>query len=338
MAGRLRISVLAMRWGHFQWRGYARQDRYRYRSYAKLDNANRLNFDWSLIQAFLAVVEHGAVARAAEAIGATQPTLSRQIAALEAEIGAALFTRGARGSVLTAAGEALVYPAKQMQQAAHALQLAASGQSQSLKGTVRITASEMTSAFLLPPILASLRWKYPDIQLEIVANNAQDNLLEREADIAVRMAKPEQDSLVARHLGGLKMGGFASKAYLDQKNVPFSPATMGDFDWIGYDKNPAIVNSCRALGIELTRESFAVRSDDQMVCWQAMLNGMGIGFAFELLAKQYPQLVRVLPENWIKDSPVWLTAPLELRSNPRIRVVYDHLAEHLIALINNQKN
>ncbi len=303
-----------------------------------MDNGNRLNFDWNLIQAFLAVVEHGALARAAEAIGATQPTLSRQIAALEAEIGAALFTRGARGSVLTAAGEALVYPAKQMQLAAHSLQLAASGQSKSLKGTVRITASEMTSAFLLPPALASLRWKYPDIQLEIVANNALDNLLEREADIAIRMAKPVQDTLVARHLGGLKMGGYASKAYLEQKNIPFSPATMDKFDWIGYDKNPAIVNSCRALGIELTRDSFAVRSDDQMVCWQAMLNGMGIGFGFSLLAAQYPQLVRVLPENWINDSQVWLTAPIELRSNPRIRVVYDHLAEHLIEWINRQTN
>lgn len=303
-----------------------------------MDNANRLNFDWSLIQTFLAVVEHGALARAADAIGATQPTLSRQIAALEAEIGAALFTRGARGSVLTAAGEALVYPARQMQQAAHALRLAASGQSLSLKGTVRVTASEMTSAFLLPPILASLRWKYPDIQLEIVASNAVDNLLEREADIAIRMVKPIQDTLVARHLGDLKMGGYASKAYLEQKKIPFSADAMSEFDWIGYDKNPAIVNHCRALGIELTRESFAIRSDDQMVCWQSMLNGMGIGFGFSLLAKQYPQLVRVLPEHWFKDSPVWLTAPLELRSNPRIRAVYDHLAEHLIELIGSSNN
>lgn len=303
-----------------------------------MDNSNRLNFDWSLIQAFLAVVEHGAVARAAEAIGATQPTLSRQIAALEAEIGAALFTRGARGSVLTAAGEALVYPAKQMQAAAHSLQLAASGQSQSLKGTVRITASEMTSTFLLPSMLSSLRLKYPDIQLEIVANNSLDNLLEREADIAIRLTKPVQDTLVARHLGGLKMGGYASKAYLEQKNVPFSPANMDDFDWIGYDKNPAIINHTRALGVELTRESFAVRCDNQLVCWQAVLDGLGIGFGFVLLAARYPQLVRVLPEHWISDSQVWLTAPLELRSNPRIRAVYDHLAEHLIALIESQKN
>lgn len=289
-----------------------------------------------MIQAFLAVVDHGALARAAEAIGATQPTLSRQIAALEAEIGAALFTRGARGSVLTAAGEALVYPARQMQQAAHSLQLAASGQSQSLKGTVRITASEMTSCFLLPPMLASLREKYPEIQLEIVASNTQENLLERDADIAIRMAKPTQDALVSRHLGDLKMGGYASKAYLAKRQVPFSPDTLGEFDWIGYDKNPAIINHCRALGIELTPESFAIRSDNQLVCWQAMINGLGIGFGFSLLAGQNTHLVRVLPENWISATPVWLTAPLELRSNPRIRAVYDHLAEHFIALINSQ--
>lgn len=302
-----------------------------------MDNSNRLNFDWSLIQAFLAVVEHGALARAAEAIGTTQPTLSRQIATLETEIGAALFTRGARGSVLTVAGEALVDPAKQMQIAARSLQLAASGQSQSLKGTVRITASEITSAYLLPPILAGLRERYPDIQLEIVASNATDNLLEREADIAVRMTKPLQDTLVARHLGDLKMGGYASKAYLQRKNIPFSPDSMGEFDWIGYDKNPAIINSTRALGIQLTRESFAVRCDNQLVCWQAIVDGMGIGFGFSLLAKNYSSLVRVLPVEWIPDTPVWLTAPLELRSNPRIRAVYDHLAEHLIALINSQQ-
>jgi DNA-binding transcriptional LysR family regulator len=301
-----------------------------------MDNSNRLNFDWNLIQAFLAVVEHGAVARAAEALGATQPTLSRQIAALETEIGAALFTRGARGSVLTAAGQALVQPAMQMQAAAHLLQLAASGQSQSLKGTVRITASENTCTYLLPPILSSLRQKFPDIQLELVANNALDNLLERDADIAIRMSKPIQDTLVTRHLGSLKIGGFATEAYLQRKNIPFSAETMNEFDWIGYDKNPAALNHARAQGVSLTRESFAIRCDNQIVCWQAMLDGLGIGFGFALLAARFPHVVRVLPENWIPDTPVWLTAPLELRSNPRIRVVYDHLAEHLIELINKQ--
>ncbi|MES2933353.1 MAG: LysR family transcriptional regulator [Pseudomonadota bacterium] len=297
-----------------------------------MDSSNRINLDWNLIQSFLAVVEHGAVARAAEATGASQPTLSRQIAALEAEIGAALFTRGARGSMLTAAGEALVNPARQMQAAAHALHLAASGQSQSLSGTVRITASEIACVYMLPPILTSLRIKHPDIQIEIVASNELDNLLEREADIAVRMAKPTQDTLVARHIGDMGMGGYASQAYLERKGIAFSPATMEAFDWIGYDKSEVIVRGMRALNIPLTRESFAIRCDNQIVCWQALLDGAGIGFIFDLLAARHPSVVRVLPPGWIPDIPVWLTAPLELRSNPRIRAVFDHLVEHLAPL------
>ena len=223
-----------------------------------------------------------------------------------------------------------------MQAAAHALQLAATNQSQSLKGTVRITASETTCAYMLPPILISLREKYPDIQIEIVASNDVDNLLEREADIAVRMTKPLQDTLVARYLGDFKMGGYASKDYLAKKNIPFSTENFPHFDWIGYDKNPSIINSTRALGIQLTRESFALRCDNHIVCWQAVIAGMGIGFSFSILAKDKPILVRVLPADWIPDVPVWLTAPLELRSNPRVRAVYDHLAEHFIELINNQ--
>jgi DNA-binding transcriptional LysR family regulator len=301
-----------------------------------MDNANRINFDWNLIQAFLAVVEYGAVARAAEATGTSQPTLSRQIAALEADIGAALFTRGARGSMLTAAGEALVQPAKQMQAAAISLQLAASGQSQSLSGTVRITASEIACINMLSPILASLREKLPEIQIEIVASNEVDDLLTREADIAVRMTKPLQDTLVTRHLGNLKMGGYASKDYLARKKIEFSPDKLGEFDWIGYDKNESLLNATRALGIPITRESFAIRCDNQTVCWQAMIDGMGIGFGFDLIASRNPNVVRVLPVTWVPDIPIWLTAPQELRSNPRIRAVYDHLAEHFIALINSQ--
>lgn len=294
-----------------------------------MDHAKRNNLDWNLIQSFLAVVEFGSVSRAAEAIGSSQPTLSRQIAALEAEIGAALFTRGARGSLLTEAGEALVRPARQMQTASHALHLAASGQSQSLKGTVRITASETTCAYMLPNILLGLRKKHPDIQIELVANNGLDNLLEREADIAIRMTKPTQDTLVARYLGDMSIGGYASKAYLAQKNVAFSPTTFSDFNWVGHDKSTTLIDSARSIGITMGREAFDFRCDNLIVCWQAVLAGLGIGFGFEVLAQAHPELVRVLPPDWVPDIPVWLTAPIELRSNPRIRAVFDHLVEHL---------
>lgn len=297
-----------------------------------MDSSSPAKLDWNLVQAFLAVVEHGAVARGAQAIGSTQPTLSRQIAALEAEIGAALFTRGARGSLLTAAGAALVEPARQMQAAAHLLQMAASGQRQSLRGTVRISASEVMCVHFLPAMLTPLRVAQPEIQIELVANDALDNLLERKADIAVRMVRPTQDSLVARHLGDLGLGGYASRAYIERKGVEFSPATLALHDWVGHDKRDVILRGMRALGLPLTRESFAVRSDSEIVCWQAVLDGMGIGFGLDLLAARHGDVVRVLPAQWIPDIPVWLTSPQELRSNPRVRLVFDHLATHLTPL------
>lgn len=297
-----------------------------------MDSLHAAKVDWSLVECFLAVVDHGAVARAADALGTSQPTLSRQIAALETTLGAALFTRGARGSHLTALGEAMVGPARDMQAAAHRLQLTIKGQGQSLSGTVRISASEIVAVYLLAPVLASLRKAHPGIQIEVLANNAVDNLLEGKADIAIRMVQPRQDTLVARHLGGLRLGAFATRNYLQSKGGEFSLQNLDQYDWIGYDQNDFILRGMRQLGLPMTRESFALRSDNDMVRWQALLEGLGIGFEFEVLALRHPQLVRVIPPDAIPLVPVWLTAPEELRSNPRIRAVFDHLATELSQL------
>ncbi len=298
-----------------------------------MNSSPRDTLNWNLVQSFLAVVDHGAVARAAEATGASQPTLSRHIAALESDIGAALFTRGSRGSLLTAAGEALIVPARQMQTAAKGFGLIANGQSKQMTGTVRVSASELTAAFLLPPILLSLRVQYPDIQIDVVACNEVNNLLEREADIAIRLTEPGQDALVARRVGDMGLGGYASKAYLAAKGIAFTPDTAHQFDWIGYDKNDVILRGARQMQLPLTRASFAFRCDNQIVCWQALRDGLGIGFCFDFLASRYPDVVRVLPPAWIPPVPVWLSAPQELRSNPRIRAVFDHLFEQLTPLV-----
>ena len=291
------------------------------------------SLDWNLIRYFLAVADHGAVAHAADALGVSQPTLSRHIAALEAAVGASLFTRGARGCLLTAAGEALIASARQMEAAAHGFGRAVSGQSSQMAGSVRITASEMTSAFILPPILRVLRAAYPEIQIDVVASNDIDNLLDREADIAIRMTEPAQNSLIARRIGAMGLGGYATHTYLAQKAIAFTPDTAHQFDWIGYDRDDTILRRASAMKMPLVRESFALRSDNQLVCWQALLEGMGIGFCFNVIAAQYPQLVRVLPASWIAPVPVWLTAPVELRTNPRVRAVFDHLADHLSPLL-----
>lgn len=294
--------------------------------------------DWNLIRCFVAVVEHGSLTRAAEHLGLSQPTLSRQIAGLELAIGAPLFERVARGLRLTVAGEALVEPARHMMAAARALGMAAASQDDALRGTVRITASEMTAAFALPPMIAQLGLAYPDIQIELVASNQISNLLEREADIAIRMIRPTQSALIARHIGAWPLGFHAHKSYFDNSALPI-PGKAGiaasdirdlaKYRWIGYDQSDQLIAGFRAAGMPVDRSFFAFRSDNHLINWQALLSGAGIGICARWLAKRHPELVQIMHEQSLPALPIWLTTHRELNSNKKIRVVFDFLADAL---------
>ncbi|MBI3525356.1 MAG: LysR family transcriptional regulator [Betaproteobacteria bacterium] len=290
-------------------------------------------FDWNLIRAFLAVVESGSLTGAAKILAASQPTLSRQIGELELRVGAALFERVARGLRLTQAGEALVAPARQMQLAAQALSLTALGQSQQVAGTVRLTASEMTSAYLLPEILAGLRRAQPEIQIELVASNRIENLLERQADIAIRHTRPSQGGLIARRIGELGMGAYASAEYLARVGGKVDARRPQAYDWIGYDSTDLLLRGFRKAGIPVSRELFGFRCDNHIVDWEAAVAGVGIGFAPNVTAKRWPKMRSVLPKKMVPPMPVWLTVHRELRSSLRIQRVFDALAAGLLRLV-----
>lgn len=291
------------------------------------------SLDWNLIRAFLAVVENGSLTGAARVLAASQPTLSRQIDELEQRVGAALFERVARGLRLTQAGESLVEPARGMQKAAQALSLTALGQTQQLAGTVRLTASEMTSAYLLPGILAGLRQSQPEIQIELVASNRIENLLERQADIAIRHARPGQSGLIARRIGVLGMGAYAHADYLARVGGKVDLKRPQDYDWIGYDSADMLMRGFRKAGIPVNREFFSFRCDNHIVDWQAALAGVGIGFAPSATAKRWPEMRSVLPKKMVGTMPVWLTVHRELRGSLRIQRVFDALAEGLERLV-----
>ena len=296
---------------------------------------NPTQTDWNLIRGFVAVVEQGSLTRAAQKLGLSQPTLSRQIAELESTVGAALFERVARGLKLTAAGETFVEPARHMMAAARALSMTAASQEHALSGSVRITASEMVSAFVLPPILAQMAVVYPDIQIEVVASNQISNLLEREADIAIRMLRPTQSALIARHIGDWQMGMYAHKSYLERTtNIIPTRAThdlqkLSQHRWIGYDQSDQLIDGFRSAGISIDRNFFAFRSDNHLVYWQALLNGVGIGISMQWLAKKYPDLVPIMTEQSLPNLPIWLTTHRELKSSKKIRCVFDILATSL---------
>ncbi|MBL8309620.1 MAG: LysR family transcriptional regulator [Burkholderiales bacterium] len=288
-------------------------------------------FDWSLLPSFLAVIEHGSLLGAARVLKQAQPTLGRHIDALEQQLGVSLFERTGRGLVPTAQARAIAEHARGMQASADALSHTLSGAEQVARGSVRLTASQVVAAFALPALLLQLREEAPDIQIEVSTSNEVKNLLRREADIAIRMVQPTQGSLIARKLGEAHVGAFAHKRYLKRAGTPTQPTDLLAHPLIGFDSDETMLLGFRRLGAEVTREHFVLRSDDHILHWEALRAGLGIGFTATWLAERDPALVRLLPELGIPPLPVWLTTHRELHGSPRIRVVFDFLAEALPA-------
>ena len=286
-------------------------------------------FNWEHVNLFVAVADTGSMSAAARETGVSQPTIGRAIAALEADLGVSLFARHSKGLHLTEQGEGLVAHARSMARSAAELSLAAAGRSQKTQGTVRITASQIVATYILPPILARLRREEPLIQIELVATDNVENLLFREADIAIRMLRPTQQELIAKHVGDMKMGIYASNAYLSERPEPHTMEDMELHSIIGYDRSTLIIDKARELGAELNRDMFSMRCDDQVVHWQLVLAGLGIGFMAQAVAQNDHRVVRILHGMDLGSLPLWLTSHTGLKSNHLVRTVFDHLSEHL---------
>lgn len=290
------------------------------------------NLDWSLVQAFLAVAETGSLSAAARELKASQPTLGRQIKQIETQLGADLFHRQPRGLSLTETGAALVAPARAMREAMHQITLTAAGQQETLKGTVRITASTATSCYHMPAIIADIRSKEPDIEIELVPSDDTRNLLFREADIAVRMYRPTQLDLITQHIGDMKLGVFAAKTYLEQRGIPTADTVL-EHDFVGYDTNPNIIDGLHQAGFLIDRNFFGVRCDDFLAYWELVRHGCGIGFSQANVGRGDPMVTEIDFGFPLPSLPIWLTAHEAMRQTPRIRRVWGLLADGLKPLV-----
>jgi DNA-binding transcriptional LysR family regulator len=285
------------------------------------------------MRSFLAVIERGSLLGAARQLRVSQPTLGRHVAELERQLGIMLFERTGRGLVATASARAIADQARAMADNAEAIGRTLTGQSKQLSGSVRVTASQTVATHLLPSLLARFRERETGIAVDVIASNAVSNLLRREADIAVRMVRPAQSSLVARRVGEVQIGAYARKDYLRRRGVPSKPRDVLHYDLIGLDRDESIIRAFAALGYRIERDSFMFRSDDHLVLWQALCAGLGIGFAATWLADREPSLERVLPDLPMPRLPVWLTVHREIRSSARIRALYDFLTEGIPAAL-----
>ena len=288
-----------------------------------------VNFDWNRARAFLVTAVEGSFSAAGRALGMAQPTIGRQVAALEQELDVLLFERVGHGLELTATGLDLLEHVRAMGEAAGRVSLTAAGQSISLEGSVCISASQITSTFSLPPIIAELRSLYPGIEVEIVATNDASDLGRREADIAIRSFRPTQSELVARKVRDDCARLYASPEYLSKIGDPTTPEALSEANFLGFDRSDVMIKGLNALGLSLTQESFPVITGNQLVQWELAKRGVGIAIMMEAIGDAEPLVTRALPELPPFPVPTWLTTHRELSTSRRLRVVFDLLFERL---------
>lgn len=290
-----------------------------------------VTFDWNRARGFLVTVEEGSLSAAARALGMAQPTLGRQVRALERDLGVALFERTGRGLALTPSGLELVEHVRAMGEAAARVSLTASGRSQSIEGTVRITATEVTAAYVLPPIVAGLRRAEPGIVVEVVASNSLADLRRREADIAVRSVRPTDPDLIARKLRDETGQLYATAACLERFGELREPADMARAEFVGFEDNEAYLAALNARGMGLAARNFPVLSASHLVLWELVRQGVGIGPMATGIGDAEPRVRRAAP--WLEPFgfETWLVAHRELSTSRRVRLVYDWLAAALTA-------
>jgi DNA-binding transcriptional LysR family regulator len=285
--------------------------------------------DWNQLKAFLETAETGSLSAAARKLGLTQPTLSRQVAAIERSMGVTLFERVGKAMALTPTGLDLLEHARAMGAAAEALGLAATGRSQAVGGVVSVSATDAVAAHLLPPLLRRLREQEPGITIEVIPSNALSDLLRREADIAIRHVKPEQPDLIARFIREATANFYASEDWVKTHGHPRHSEDATHLPFVGSDRTGQYLGYLRAHGLPVSEANFSCYCDHTVAHWALVRQGMGIGAMMEEIARDTPGIVRVLDDVPPVRFPIWLVTHRELRTSRPMRVVFEALAQGL---------
>ncbi|MBF0680319.1 MAG: LysR family transcriptional regulator [Devosia sp.] len=287
------------------------------------------DFDWNQVRALLATVEAGSLSAAARQLGLTQPTLGRQVAALEAALGVTLFERLGRKLVLTQAGREFVAPLQAMGEAANRISLIASRQCHAIEGVVRVTTSDVYAVHVLPPFLTRVRELAPNLVIDVLASNEVEDLMRRRADIAIRHVRPEQDELIARRCPDASARIYGSRSYLDRVGRPASVEDLSRLDFVGVsERNDLMIAELARRGIAVTDRNFPLTTGSALVGWSWVRQGLGLGVMMEAVGSRTEDVEDAFPAFPGVPVPTWLATHRELRTSRRIRLVFDLLADH----------
>ncbi len=292
-------------------------------------NWQAISFDWNQVRAFLATAEEGSFSGAARVLKSTQPTIGRQIGALEEALGVTLVERSVRGLTLTEAGRDLIDHTRTMGEAATLISMVADGKSQEVSGEVTVTGTDLLSAAILPGVLKPLRQTASGIRVRIHASSEMQNLTQREADIAIRHVRPDQPDLIARHLGDFRANLYAATDYLDRAGRPHTPRDVATLDFVGNADPERLMAPLHNMGVPVRAESFVMSSESGVVAWELVKAGYGVSMQPETLGEAEPGLEKVLSDFPSLEFPIWLVTHRELQTSRRIRLVFDLLARGL---------
>lgn len=281
------------------------------------------------MRAFLATAETGSLSAAARHLGLTQPTLGRQVTALEDELGLILFQRTARSMRLTDAGHDLLADARAMGDAATRITLLAQSRAHSLDGTIRVTASDMMSAYVLPDIMLRLRGIAPRLRIDVLAANDIRDIVKREADIAIRHVRPDQPDLIARLVREATGHLYASKDYIAARGAPQTITDLEAHDFISFGDDARLIEALAAQGIIVPPQNMRSGSTSGITTWELVRRGFGLLPMSDDIAAQFPDVAQILPDHPAITFPIWLVTHRELHTSRRIRLVFDLIAEML---------
>lgn len=293
---------------------------------------------WEWYRTFLAVMKEGSLSGAARVLAITQPTAGRHVAALESALGLVLFTRSQTGLQATDAAAAIQGHAQAMENTAKMIARSAAGFSAptaGLHGVVRVSASEIIGTEVLPPLIAGIKKAYPRLTIELVLSNRMQDLLNREVDIAVRMATPAQEQLIARRLGSIEIGLHAASSYLARHAAPDTIDALFSHTLVGFDNTTPFTLQALKHFPQLSRERFTVRTDSDVAQLNLIRAGAGIGMCQVQLAAFPVPLERVMPDFFAFHLDTWLVMHEDLRHSKAYKTVFDMLATGLQAYINN---
>lgn len=285
--------------------------------------------DWNAARAFCMTADAGSLSAAARKLGLTQPTLSRQVAALEAGLGVILFERVGKRLVLTDTGRGLLEHARSMAAGADAMALAAQGTSQDVTGRVVISATDAFAAYLLPEIIARIRELAPQLTLVVVATDSLSDLRRREADIAIRHVRPTQPELIGRLVVEMTAHLYASAGWVARNGRPRTLAEIAQIDLLGFEPVEQFVAHMSTVGIPITEDQCRIVSANAVALWEMTRMGLGASMMLRQCADRVPGLVRLLPDHPGTPVPVWLVTHREIHTSKRFRLVFDAIAEHL---------